>query len=174
MKNYFNSSKTNSSWLFYLKFPVLALLAILTLSACRTDDDEEIDIPENTIVGIWQPYKLSQNATLSSGPYVNDVAYTSCQQRGRIIFNMDGTATAKTYGETGGSCVLQDESNFSYTFNPVTMEFSITDAAGIKQTGLVRALSDSELVYEVSGTYTFQGEPNVKVTTMVTARRAKD
>ncbi len=174
MKNYFNRSKTNDFWLFYIKFPLLAILTMLTLSACRSDDDDEMELPENTLVGIWQPYKLEQSATLSTGSYENSVAYSSCQQRGRVIFNADGSANAKTYSETGGSCMLQDDTNFTYTFNPVTMEMTVTDAAGMKQTGLVKTLTDSELVYQVSGTYTFQGEPNIKVTTTVTARKAKD
>lgn len=174
MKNYFNLSKSNDSWLFYFKFPMLVLLAIFTLSACRSEDDEELEVPENTLVGIWQPYKLSQTATLSTGPYVDGVAYTSCQQRGRILFSADGTGNSKTYNEVGGACMLQDDSNFTYTFNPATMEFTITDAAGMKQTGMVKSLTNSELVYEVTGIYTFQGEPNVSVTTMITARKAKD
>ena len=176
---YISTMKTKINGLFnakqlqvVLKLPFLLLLLALTLVACR--DNENEDRPESDLFGLWQPYKMTQTATLSTGPYSVSTEYSICEQKGRILFTDDGLGNAKTYSEANGPCILQDDSNFTYTYDAVTNTLVITSANGTSQTGSIKELSESNLVYELVGSYDFQGEQDVTVTTTVTARKTKD
>lgn len=175
MKNLAKTSVLKSRPLIFLKFPLLLLLIFFSLMACRSSEDEdENEIPDNTIVGIWQPYKATMSGNTSAGTFVDSVVYTDCQQRGRMIFSAAETGTLKTYNSTNGNCTMQSETAFTYSFNTATNAITITEASGNKLTGTVKSLTTSELALELTGSTTFHGEPNVQVKTELTLRRTKD
>lgn len=155
-----------------LRLPVLMLFVALALVSCRNDEND--DRPEADLFGLWQPYKISQSGTLNGTPFNEATELSVCEQKGRILFTNDGLGNAKTYSDANGNCILQDESDFTYTYDASTNTLVITGEDGTSQTGSIKELSESNLVYELVGTYDYQGQPNVTVTTVITARKTKD
>lgn len=154
-----------------LIFPLLLLLMISV--SCRSNDEETP--PDNqALIGIWQPYKYNQKATLSTGPYDKTTDLTICQQKSRVIFDQNDAGTTKMYGEDNGTCTLQNEATFTYTYDASSKTLNIKNSDGTTQSGTIKQLSESDLVYELVGTLEIEGEPNVKVTTTIYGRRTKD
>ena len=157
-----------------LFLPLFFLMIVLTAISCRDDDNKQEQVDMQNLIGLWQPYKFTQTATLSTGAYNQTTDYTVCQQKSRIIFSENNVGTAKVFGEENGSCVLQNTDNFTYDYNPGTKTLSVTSSDGSKQTGTVLKISTSDLVYELTGTYNFEGETNIAVKTTIYARKTKD
>ena len=153
---------------------ILPLLMLLISVACRSNDDNVPMDNDEALIGIWQPYKYTQKATLSTGPYDQSTDLTVCQQKSRVIFEQNDAGTAKLYGEDSGTCTLQNEASFTYTYDNSSKMLTIKNSDGTSQTGTVKQLTESDLVYEQVGTLEIQGEPNVKVTTTIYGRRTKD
>lgn len=150
--------------------PLLCSMFLLIFSSCRKDDNETA---QANLVGHWQPYKMTQSATLSTGPVSNTTDYTSCQQRSRVIFNANQSGSLITYNDENGACVKQGESSFTYTYTPDNNEISIKNPDGTTQIATVQSLTTSDLVAKTVSTFDFQGE-NVAVTTTIYARKAVD
>ena len=153
-------------------FPLFVLSLIFVLFSCRNDNDDQTEA-EN-LVGIWQPYKMNQKATLSTGNYDRTTDFTVCQQKSRIVFGADSNGSTKTYTDINDNCVLQGDANFRYTYDADSNILVITNADGSSQSGSVVELTNSALVYELTGTYDFEGENNVLVKTTFYARKTKD
>lgn len=167
-------NKSNVIALF-LKILVLPfLIATLMLSSCRSDDDESAALPQQPLVGIWQPYKMMTRATLSTGPFSETTNYTICQQKSRIIFDDDKVGSAKIFNDEGTNCVLQNSFSFNYNYDPVTKVLTTENSDGTTTTGTVVQLTSTDLVYELTTVGEFQGEPNVTVSTTIYTQRTKD
>ncbi|WP_027375755.1 lipocalin-like domain-containing protein [Kaistella palustris] len=173
--NQFYSRSCMSLYQKILYLPLLLLMMFFTVSSCRSDDnsDEQQTATEN-LLGIWQPYRFNQTATLNSGTYNQTTDYTICQQKSRIYFSENNMGSTKLYGEENGNCVMQSNDNFTFSYDAQTKALTITNSDGTTQTGTVIRLTESELVYELTGTYDFQGQTNVAVKTTIYARKTKD
>ena len=169
------ASKTPASKKFMLFIPILFLLMLLSFVSCRNNDDNPSDsTAAQNLIGIWQPYKMNQKATLTSGNYDQTTDFTICQQKGRIIFNDNNIGSVTTYSEINGTCVQQDKAMFTYVYDDNSKILTITNADGTKQAGTVIQLTPTDLVYELVGNYDFQGQTNVQVKTTFYVRRTKD
>lgn len=166
--------KSRLSGTFVWLLPILLLFVAVSLQSCRLDDDKNNNMEDQNLVGIWQPYRLNQKATLTTGAYDQTTEFTICQQKGRITFSDNNTGSSKTYADVNDACFLQDEANFTYIYDTNSNILTITNEDGTSQSGSVVKLTPSELVYELVGNYDFQGETNVQVKTTFYARRTKD
>ena len=149
--------------------PALFTFLLLFFFSCRNDDDDA----QSALIGKWQPYKMTQAATLSTGPVNYTTNFTECQQKTRITFNDETNGNSTVYGEEGGVCVQQENSNFTYTYNSSTGALVIDPANAEAQSGVVKTLTGSDLVYEMKGTYDFEGE-TVEVTTTFYTRKTNN
>lgn len=149
--------------------PLFFLFMLISVFSCKNDDDDNME--KANLIGKWQPYKLSQSATLSTGPFNNTTDLNECQQRSRILFNSDNSGRSTLYSEENGTCSLQADSNFTYTFNPDNNDLTVKSPDGSTHSGTVESISSTNLVYKLVGEYDFEGEDNVRVTTIISARK---
>lgn len=151
-------------------FPALILLFAGLFLSCRNDTVDNTPYTTN-IKGNWQPLKMVQSAALTSGTVTNVNEFSECQQRGRIILGDNNAGTAKVYGVNGTECTLVSSSTFTYTYDPSTNILIITNADATTQSGTVKTLTISDLVYTFTAVGDFQGQSNVTITTTLYFRR---
>ena len=151
-----------------LLIPVAFLL--LFVFSCRSSSDDPVEV--SPLIGKWQPYRAVMNATLSTGPYTNTIEYSECMQKTRVTFSDNNTGGMLTYGEENGTCVQQENVNFTYTHNPTANTLNIT-RNGQTQNGKIKTLSKSDLVYIVEENFDIQGE-TVPANVTFYLRKTKD
>ena len=144
------------------------LLLSFSFFSCNNDDD---NVERASLVSKWQPYKLTQSAVLSTGSVSNTTDFNDCQQRSRVTFNSDKSGNSTLYGYENRNCLIQADSNFKYSYNPDNNELVVRNPDGSTQTGTVQSLTATDLVYKLVGVYDYEGEENVEVTTIISARK---
>ncbi len=109
------------------------LLIALTISSCSSDNDKnETTSKQELLIGQWKKIKIA--IMCSSGSEIGK-EYSTCQQKGSITFNADGTYTDIPYIEFNNECMVDGESNG--TWKIVDNELYITKSGndtGIKIT----------------------------------------
>lgn len=99
-----------------MKKILLAAIILAGFSSCSNDSDEQENIQNATVVGLWKPVKYrvvsgsDTNKILSSSP-VDD-----CEKKSAYNFKSDGMASITLYEDNGGAClnIGTETSPYSY------------------------------------------------------------
>ncbi len=143
------------------------------LASCRSNDEDSENMNDAQLNGLWQPYKMTQAAVINGSNYNQTVEYSICEQKTRVIFN-NGAGSIKAFADNNGTCEQQPLREFTYDYNADTKMLTVTYAGGDTQSGTVKTITDSDLIYELKGTFDVPGQGNVSGTTTIYARRTKD
>ena len=129
-----------------MKHFFLIMAALLSLAACKRDDD-----PASPIVGTW---KLTGIKVLD-GKNILNVLYSNpadgCTGKDTFVFNTDGTAVNTQHRFEGPNCRARTY-NYTYSYNTQTKELTLTQGGGTPQTKEVVKLDNNtfEYVYNIS------------------------
>lgn len=139
-------------------------LALGFVTSCRSDNDSEAEALKLT--GNWRPDKIVSTTTSGGTSTTTTVVTNDCQKNGRIMFMTDTTGKIKYYDDVSGTCTMLIDLDMTYSYNPVSKDFSIT-TNGNKMDGAVTNLTDNNMtVY-----YVDKGNPNSTNKVEITATK---
>nr|WP_315025891.1 lipocalin family protein [uncultured Chryseobacterium sp.] len=126
---------------------LFAGVLLFVATGCNNDND---NVRESPLVGLWQPLK-EVVTTVKTGeqPISDQITYTDCQKQSRWWFSTETTGKKIDVTEPttpGGLCNILPDKNFTYTYDKggktVVMKFQ-----GIVEpvTGKVVTLNDTTL-----------------------------
>ena len=129
------------------------MAALLSLAACSRNSgtDEPTPQPASPIVGTWKftglKYINGANSTV-----FNPYAASNCEGQDTFVFKADGTAVETRHSLSGSNCVVDNTTNYTYSYNTQTKELTLTQGGGTPQTKEVIRLESNtlEYVYSVS------------------------
>ena len=122
-------------------------LALAFVTSCRSDNDSEAEALK--LNGNWRPDKIVSTTTSGGTSTTTTVVTNDCQKNGRIMFMTDTTGKIKYYDDVSGTCTMLIDLDMTYSYNPVSKDFSIT-TNGNKMDGAVTNLTDNNMtVYYV-------------------------
>ncbi len=147
--------------------------AFFVLVSCRSNDEDTQDMNNAQLNGLWQPYKMTQAAVINGSNYNQTVEFSICEQKTRVLFN-NGAGSIKAFADSDGLCEEQPQQEFTYNYNADTKMLTVTNSNGDTQSGIVKTITESDLIYELKGTFDVPGQGNVSGTTTIYARRTKD
>ena len=119
----------------------LIMAALLSLAACKRDDD-----PAPSILGTWKftGYKSINGA---DGSEFNPQAADDCEGKNTFVFKADGTAGETFYSPSGSDCVVNGTQNYTYSYNAQTKELTLTANGGTPETHEVVRLDNNTFEY---------------------------
>ena len=128
-----------------MKKALLMGVVALCLFSCKNDQDDD---SQSDILGKWQPYKdvvYSGKTGLIIDKKTKD--YTDCEKKSSVEFRSDNKFFASSYDDVDGGCVLDDQTNGTYSYNPSTKYISTTWDNETYKTK-VKSLSKTDLAIE--------------------------
>ena len=128
-------------------FVLSTALAVGFLSSCRSDNNSEAEQLKLNVN--WRPDNIVSTTTSGGTSTTTTVVTNDCQKNGRIMFTTDTTGKIKYYDDVNGTCTMLIDLDITYSYNPVSKDFSIT-TNGNKMDGAVTNLTNSNMtVYYV-------------------------
>lgn len=125
-------------------FVISVALILGFLTSCRSDNNSES--AQLMLTGSWQPDKIVSVATpINGAPTTTTVVTNACQKKGRLVFNANSTGKVTYWDASSGTCIVTLQSDFTYSFNPDTKQFTITINNNTME-GAVTTLTDGNLV----------------------------
>ena len=127
-----------------MKHFFLIMAALLSLAACKRDDD-----PAPSILGTWKftGYKSINGANSTVfDPYTAD----DCDGKSTFVFNTDGTAGKITHYRSGGICNTRPTTNYTYSYNAQTKMLTLTENGGTPETHEVIKLDNNTFEYVIN------------------------
>ncbi|CAM3036905.1 hypothetical protein DRF59_11760 [Chryseobacterium flavum] len=92
-------------------------LSLLVATGCNDDNDNVMEAP---LVGVWQPIKeVVTTVEVDEQPVSDVITYSTCQKESRWRFNTDvkGKRTDWDENVTTGQCAIASDKNFTYTYD---------------------------------------------------------
>lgn len=92
-------------------------LSLLVATGCNDDNDNVMEAP---LVGVWQPIKeVVTTVEVDEQPVSDVITYSTCQKESRWRFNTDvkGKRTDWDENVTTGQCAIVSDKNFTYTYD---------------------------------------------------------
>jgi hypothetical protein len=118
---------------------------VLLLSVSVSCKQDSEDIPQYTIEGTWQPYKIVET-TITNGVSDSQVYnFSVCQQNSRWLFNTNNTGNQKTNDDVNGNCDLILDDNITYTYDKIANALTITHQNGNVEYGRVVSQTASKM-----------------------------
>ncbi|MCS3871592.1 hypothetical protein J3D55_004508 [Chryseobacterium ginsenosidimutans] len=126
---------------------LFAGLSLFVATGCNNDDDEVMEAP---LVGVWQPIKKVVTTVAVGQPPVSDgISFdTTCQQTSRWTFASGSTGKRTDVGDTAtpGTCAPTFDRVFSYTYDKDSKAISIKYQGIVEpDQGKIISISDTTL-----------------------------
>ncbi|GAA4149111.1 hypothetical protein GCM10022217_00620 [Chryseobacterium ginsenosidimutans] len=125
---------------------LFAGLSLFVATGCNNDDDEVVEAP---LTGVWQPIKEVVTTVAVGDPPVSDeITYTTCQKESRWRFNTETSGKRTLWGDTAtpGTCAITNDRNFTYTYDKGTKAIQIKYQGIVEpDKGKVTLLNDTTL-----------------------------
>ena len=124
-----------------MKHFFLIMAALLSLAACKRDDD-----PAPSILGTWKFTGYKSINGVDGSEFAPQTA-DNCQGQDTFVFNTDGTAGRITHYRYGGICNTGQTTNYTYSYNATTKELTLTENGGTPETHEVIKLDNNNFEY---------------------------
>ena len=129
------------------------MAALLSLAACSRNSgtDEPTPQPASPIVGTWK-FTGGKFISGANGTVFDLHTASNCQGQDTFVFKADGTAVETRHSLSGSNCVVDNTTNYTYSYNTQTKELTLTQGGGTPQTKEVVKLDNNtfEYVYNIS------------------------
>lgn len=123
---------------------ILTLLAgfllLLTMS-CRGADEEAV----NPIVGKWAMQKFSYSYVYNGQTQTDEQTATVCEQKSTIEYLADNKGTEVSYYDDSGTCIMDTQAQFTYSYDQNTGMLTMTYPDGTKSVK-VESLTSNQMV----------------------------
>lgn len=120
---------------------VLAGFMLLVTISCRGGDDEVV----NPIAGKWAMQKFTYSYVQNGQTVTEEEIAGACERKSTIEFRANNKGTDISYYDDSGTCVLESQNEFSYSYDQSKGMLSISSPDGT-QSVKVESLTNSEMV----------------------------
>ena len=141
---------------------LLAAFMLLVTISCRGGDDNEAI---NPIVGKWAMQKYSYSYVQNGQTITEEDVANACERKSTVEFRADNKGTDISYSDDSGTCVLESQSEFTYSYNQSTGMLTISSPDGTESVK-VESLTNSEMVLSYETT-----EAGFPLTIKITVRK---